>query len=517
MFNGIKSKILSLLLVGIVVISAVPIGSANKSAVQEPNQIVLLADCQTEYIIGNESFLICPANQEEPTPTETPSPTLTATETSTFTLEPSSTPTSTPTETETLTPTETPTSTPTLTQTSTLTTSGDVIAYPNAPACETHDSTKWHNLWNSALGCHYDHEHGQNPFTVEVESMFPGFDLVSLLGGVEVSHTNPSSPMENTHKHGGNKWNVQLQHPETCNGFEGAATGVNGSVIQFHGMGDYSIEAEVRMHSSVALLRQCKSSNPNDFGYIFINQLQDYGQRISPYQGTVMDYPNQPVPAYPSQRGPYLSMNCVDMVPPYSIRCRAGFQVASNNAAESVWSSKVTGAGHSDTPTLFRLLWRVRDIFKEPLINDWPINSHPHTFLWMCSSDNGNTFNPAGCEYTNTTTQVHEIAGVIPTVWDNLSGWDTNPTVGRITAEGFIDSNGIINSSCQSAGTGCYPIKLLNAFTGPYGSVLVFTGGGKGSNIVPFMPSRNIYFCNGVPCSENSNGSIPSGWVGPEN
>ena len=71
--------------------------------------------------------------------------------------------------------------------------------YPDAPLCpdsgEAHDNNLFHTLWDSTRGCHYDHEHGQDPFIAEVADTFPGFDLRALIGGVGVGHTNPSSPM----------------------------------------------------------------------------------------------------------------------------------------------------------------------------------------------------------------------------------------------------------------------------------------------------------------------------------
>lgn len=438
-----------------------------------------------------------------PTPSRTATPSLTSTSTSTVT----ETATPNPLATETFTPTATP----------------EYIApYSSASLCpdvgEAHNRNQFHTLWDSVRGCHYDHEHGTSPFTSQVSSTFPGFDLFSLIGNVQVGHTNPSSEMENTHKHGGMKWNVQLHHPQTCEGFEGASTGVDGSAIQFHGFGDYGIEAEARIHSTVALLRQCKSSNPNDYGYVFINQLQDYGQRIVPYQGTVVGYPNQPVPAYPSPLGPYLSMDCIDVISPYVPQCRSSISNALLFPANSVWTSKVTGntieMGHSDGAPLFNLLWRVRDIYR---LFDWNDQEYPFNFIWICTSDAGISYDPTNCRYNNTTTQVHEIKGVIPVAWDNLEGWDTNSNVGRINADGFVDGVGEINSACSEASANCYPIKLVNAFTGTYGSVLLFTPGKNVVNIFPYLPERDIYFCNGVVCSETSIGAIPSGWVGAEN
>src|SRR5688572_21600147 len=80
---------------------------------------------------------------------------------------------------------------------------GRMAPYPDAPLCAdsgaAHDNSLFHTLWDDIRGCHYDHEHGQNPFTPEVAAAFPGLDLQALIGGVGVGHTNPSSPMENTH------------------------------------------------------------------------------------------------------------------------------------------------------------------------------------------------------------------------------------------------------------------------------------------------------------------------------
>ena len=48
---------------------------------------------------------------------------------------------------------------------------------PDAPLCsdsgETHDHSQFHTLWDDKRGCHYDHEHGQNPFTPEVAAAAP--------------------------------------------------------------------------------------------------------------------------------------------------------------------------------------------------------------------------------------------------------------------------------------------------------------------------------------------------------
>jgi hypothetical protein len=313
--------------------------------------------------------------------------------------------------------------------------------------------------------------------------------------------------MENTHKHGGFKWNVQLLHPQGCKGFEGAVTGVNGSVIQYHNFGDMNEELEGSIHSAAALLRQCRESDPSDFGYIYTVQHVNYGQRVTPYQGTLIPYPNNFVPAYVTARGPYWSVDCVDTTLPHDLpQCRQSLAYIRDRGlnASSTVTSKNTGTGpRPENSTLFRLLWRVRDTYQVFDFNDM---EHPFTYPWICG---GAAYSPAGCAYNNSTSQVHEIAGVIPAAWDNLAGFDTEPEAGRVTAEGYTTRYGTLNAACVEPGEDCHPIKLVRAFTGSYGSVLVYTNGKappEFPSVVPYLPERDIYF-NGVP----------SGFVGASN
>jgi hypothetical protein len=380
-----------------------------------------------------------------------------------------------------------------------------VPPYPDAPLCadtgEAHDRSAFHTLWNEAEGCHYDHEHGADPFTPEVAATFPGFDLGLLLGGVGVGHTNPSSPMENHHKHGGFKWNVQLLHPQGCAGFEGGLTGVNGSAIQYHAFGDANEELEGSIHSAAALLRQCRGTNPADYGYVYTVQHVNYGQRITPYQGTLIPYSNTFTPTWPTGFGPYWSIDCVDGDTDMP-QCRQSLdQIKSMGLASATTATtKNTGTGERpENSTLFRLLFRSRDNYQ---VFAWDDFEYPFTYRWVCGDA---AYDPAECDYNNTTTQVHEIAGVIPAAWDQRAGFDTDPAKGRITAEGYTTRYGTLNSACTEPGEDCHPIKLVRAFVGSYGSVLVFTPG-KGTNIVPYLPERDIYF-----------GGVPSGFVGSGN
>lgn len=399
---------------------------------------------------------------------------------------------------------------------------GVTAAYPSAPLCpdsgENHDNTLFHALWDSARGCHYDHEHGQDPFTAEVAAVFPGFDLKALLGGVGIGHTNPSSPMENTMKHGGFKWQVATVTPQGCiTGFEGGTIAVKAYALQFHAFGRQDVEHEVRNHSSVALLAFCKSTNPNDIGYMYVTQLQEYGVRVMPYQGMVLPYPDNFVPPWDGRRGQYFTTECfgADFNINDAIRgnifidCRPTFGDVNNN--NTIWTSKISGTGARPPGSgLFTLLFRGRDNYQR---FDGSDLVHPFTWRFVCGGVN---YTPAGCRFNSSTFTIHEVMGNIPAAWDGAS-LDEDPRPGRVTFQGFVDRFGalITGLECQEAGGNCHPIKLVAAFVGKYSSDLCVT---KCSSTTPENTrERDIYFCGLVVCSETSPGAVPSGWIGSEN
>jgi len=435
------------------------------------------------------------------TATDTLTPTDTATDTPTVDL--SSTPTDTPTPSET--PTEMSTPTETLTPTSTP---ESIDPFVNAPLCSSHDNSTFHRLWNYQLGCHYDHEHGDNPFTSQVSAAFPNFDLKALLGNVEIGHLNLTSSMENTMKHGGFKWQVDLNVP--CEQFESASNCVTQSVVQYHAFGNYEMEMETRNHSTASLVKICKLSDNSDCGYLFTIQHQEYGQRITPYQGTVIPYPNNPDPSYASQFGQYFSIDCVH---PTIVGCRPSRQYVVDRGlnSNSIWTSKPTGTVpfvRPDGSTLFKLLFRIRDVYR---LFDRSDMEYPFTFVWICSSDNGLTYNPIGCRYNNSTSRVHEIAGTIPSQWDSLDG----TMDGHVTYEGFTTRFGTLNLDCLEPGIDCHPVKMVNVPIGTYGGALP---GSKISNPNYISnPSRNVWFCGTSVCSETSADSVPSNWIGENN
>jgi hypothetical protein len=269
------------------------------------------------------------------------------------------------------------------------------------------------------------------------------------------------------------------------------------------------VEFETSQHSTAALLRQCKPDNPADKGYLFVVQLQEYGQRVAPYQGAVLPYPNSPQPPYRSGFGPYFTTDCIGTGLAF---CKPSISdiINRNRNTNSIWTSKRTGRGiRPRTSHVFRLLFRVRDDYQ---VLDTSDLTHPFTWPFVCG---GPEYVAEGCRYNNSATTIHEIAGNIPAAWDGLADFDQDPRPGRVTAEGYVRRFGALNLFCDAPAADCYPIKMVGAFVGYYSSELVLR---KVGNPTPYnTPERDIYFCDGVPCRETSPGAVPSGWIGEDN
>ena len=83
----------------------------------------------------------------------------------------------------------------------------------------------------------------------------------------------------------------------------------------------------------------------------------------------------------------------------------------------------------------------------------------------------------------------------------------------RLTLATLVSLIGALNLSCTTPGPDCFPIKMVDMFIGKYGGALP---GQKVSNPnATSNPSRNIWFCAGLPCTETDAGAVPSGWIGP--
>ena len=66
-------------------------------------------------------------------------------------------------------------------------------------------------------------------------------------------------------------------------------------------------------------------------------------------------------------------------------------------------------------------------------------------------------------------------------------------------------------------GPDCHPLKLVQAFTGRYGSQFLLDASQHA--LQPGnLPERDIYFCGAERvCAEGDPGAVPSGWIGQNN
>ncbi|MEW5987209.1 MAG: hypothetical protein AB1791_11285 [Chloroflexota bacterium] len=135
--------------------------------------------------------------------------------------------------------------------------------YAGAPPCDTHPDTEWHSLWNYTMGCHYDHEHNDDPHSVD-DILGP---VGELYGGQSISYPwqtfvgsgedYPPAPepgqglLENEAKHGAYGWLVRRDVP-TCTA--AIAPCIHDARVAFHALMS-AHDAVVRYHSGFVEVR----------------------------------------------------------------------------------------------------------------------------------------------------------------------------------------------------------------------------------------------------------------------
>lgn len=130
--------------------------------------------------------------------------------------------------------------------------------YLGAPACPTHNDRQFHKLWDYGRGCHYDHEHGDNPHTAD--SIF-GTNYYTIAGG-EISYPW-QTPNENSSKHNSYKWIVRTNLPCVNDAYitsPGCITDFRAQVHadMFNMVSDY--------HSFAVEMRLCLIADPSNCG-----------------------------------------------------------------------------------------------------------------------------------------------------------------------------------------------------------------------------------------------------------
>jgi len=389
---------------------------------------------QTE---GGWLAVTCYKDDTAPAPTATTAPTPVVTE------PPAPTPTEPPTPVVTEPPTPVPTDTGV---------PGE--PYANAPLCAEHDPNAYHSLWNSALGCHYDHEHGDNPH--EVDDVL-GTQIYDDMGG-EISYPW-STPHENEHpKHEQYKWFVG--HNLGCNS---ANTG--GCITDYRALAHMDGHNVVsNYHSYVIEARVCREANPNDCGIMRIGGWQFTGD-IFIDDDLVYDRDERAL-APLAPRPVFLYFDNV------------------GDEQFSAWYP-VSPMGWARVATEFGDLWGHFAHVNSPVSDPANLEFVPHCFDQATGAPN------PGCVNNNTRRKPTIIGLNIAPAQLRMMGLPTDST--HATFEGYVDRYGNVVTGCTSVSLDCVPLKVDNV-------PVVFTDGGYQFN-GPYK-DYDIYF-NGQP----------SGWV----
>jgi hypothetical protein len=184
---------------------------------------------------------------------------------------------------------------------------GESLPFAGAPACQDNshdghvdvtdnpgfgtapDNTLWHDLWNEVDGCHYDHEHGDNPALAD--AVFG--KLGEEWGGNGIDHPFHTANEHNAIKHRSHKVTVRVNIPcQSVNGSDLCVTDVRIlNHLDFFNM-------STRLHSFWMEIRVCKVSNPSDCGTFGRGGHMDFGPLINQVNNSQVPIPadNSPFP-----------------------------------------------------------------------------------------------------------------------------------------------------------------------------------------------------------------------------
>lgn len=383
-----------------------------------------------------------------------------------------------------------------------------VEPYPSAPLCAMHDPITYHGLWNEVDGCHHNHTHNYNGLAPEVQAIFGDYTAYT---GQQVSYPwqtfagaapglaqPPTNPVwENDAKHAGYKFDF-YDFPPAQYGCPVAQTNTasvpNAWLIERHSLG-HKGDFMARVHSAWAMIRFCIPNQPGQVAYLYTGGWQDFGQRISPYQGHIYPIPGSPSPTYPSPRAPYIAHSCINHAD-----CRG------DNESNTSWISFAQMIpGHK----LLGFGFRSNDS-QQKIDASGGFNTADPTFVYLCNDGNGN-FVPTGCRFNHSTGHTYQVTGNIPASYDLLDGVDDD----RVNYTGYTDRWGNVVTGCTANALDCVPVKMLNLPVGKYHvNVAQYGLTGIHEDLPEYDWCRSA---TGETVDCDSEGAIASGWIGSEN
>jgi hypothetical protein len=274
-------------------------------------------------------------------------------------------------------------------------------------------------VWDGVRGCHYDHEHNDNPH--EVDRVF-GTRTFDLAGG-EISYpwqTFSTAGLENDLKHNGYKWLVRTGERCYSGNANGCITDLRAQVHAIMGAAD----VPVRFHSGYIEARVCLEKAPTRCGVARTGGWLDTGHLY-------LDGVHHPLPTDPTDDEHDPSRH---------------HGTRNHGLAGTSLGSRFYGAwyGHTAVGTIAVMTSRAFG----------PVDpADPARPLFNCD------LNDPDCESNSSTMQTHVIDVTVPTSLDT----DRN---GFVTWSGYTDRYGRVSPTCVTPALDCVPLEFVDAPVG---------------------------------------------------
>lgn len=454
------------------------------------------------------NVLRCTTGQDLPTFTPTLTPTVITPPTGLPVATPTltSSPTSTSTPTKTVTPTATATLTATVTPTSTATTQASVVAYAGAPECTDHNPTIWHSLWNSQLGCHYNHQHGVNPnamATYPISGTNIVYGNIEAYTGVQLGYLWQTTG-ENLTKHTGYHYQAAVNLPCEQQNYLYMPANQRKCIRSFRILAhvDHAVrEGLGRFHSFSAEVEGC-NRNYTICGIIRTGGINDTGDAHAPYKETCVEplgsnrppCPSLDVWDYQRHSPPYWAFTMYDKADGLyrnGYLCR---NVACQNQSSNfmVWENlsadRTPSIGNREGSANLLLHMNLRT-YNAAAAYD-PVD---RAFKFVCPSGN--------CNATGDAVYVYAVAFEVPT-------WAANAQ-GIVNYNGYTDRAGRIDRAgrCTAAAVECVPLEIKNLQPGLYVYDMV----------APFIPDQRLWgdgvLTDGVRYFDTTPAGEPVSWI----
>ncbi len=306
-----------------------------------------------------------------------------------------------------------------------LPTTAFVNPYAGAPLCATHNAKAFHGLWNYTLGCHYDHEHGDSPYTAD-DTFGTGYYTVA---GGAISYPW-ETVHENMDKHKTYKWIVR----EGLGCFNDQYITSPGCITDFRAQVHADMFNVVGDYHSMALeMRVCLVADPANCGFVRLGGWQ--------YTG---DFTIDNLIVYDRPDLPYL---------PTDTR-----QIHAASVGDPRNDSWYMGMAN---PLSVRVAHRTQDnwgYYALPMT--YPITT-PMTlndYHFFCDVDTVTGQAPAGC-ITNGSKRMPDVVSFQPGQIRSVIDPDNNLVADY---QGYTDRYGNIVAGCTAISLDCIPISFEN-------------------------------------------------------